>query len=36
MNEKHKLRKAVINAKYGAKGLDCIPSNHNGSYGIGL
>jgi len=33
MNEKDKLWKTVVKAKYGAKGLDWIPGNQNGTYG---
>ena len=36
MNEKDKLWRAMIKAKYGAEGLDRIPSKYNGSYGVGL
>ena len=36
MNEKYKPRRTIVGAKYGAAGLDWIPSTHNGTYGVGL
>lgn len=36
MNEKDKLWRCMIKAKYGAEGLDWIPSKYNGSCGVRL